>query len=371
MRLHGAAAGGPSTLSVRAAPGTRMVTGARRGRRGRNHALRPPPRLRAGAVCRREAVTALVPELEALADRSAAPATMHPAWLLPPLLADGTDHPLVAVVRDNGGRLRAAVALLVPQTPGGIVTLAGTDGGCRGALLADTAAAAEALGAAVGPVLRARPVALGPLPASHPHVATFARGLPGARVTPAEPIPALSRRRGSSVDAYLPQHVLRTLRKADNRLARDGRRRELVLTSDPQTVADAVPNIERCHRDRDHVQGRASTLDDARARVVWEARIRAHAAQGDLELAMLRIDDVFAAYVLGIARPPVYHVLEGRFVTDFSRYSPGRLLEAAVVQRVLDDASFATVDWMTATAPEKLLAANDLEAMVTIRVDAA
>ena len=76
----------------------------------------------------------------------------------------------------------------------------------------------------------------------------------------------------------------------------------------------------------------------------------------------------FAAYVLGIVDGPVYRLLEGRFDTGWARYSPGRLLEAAVVQRMLDDPALTTLDWMTSVASEALLATNDADPMVVLRM---
>jgi hypothetical protein len=61
-------------------------------------------------------------------------------------------------------------------------------------------------------------------------------------------------------------------------------------------------------------------------------------------------------------------LLEGRFVTDWARYSPGRLLEVAVVERVLDDDLLTTFDWMTAVAPESLLGRNDADPMVLVQL---
>lgn len=44
--------------------------------------------------------------------------------------------------------------------------------------------------------------------------------------------------------------------------------------------------------------------------------------------------------------------------TDLSAYSPGRILESAVLERALDDGETELFDWMTGVAPETILAAN-------------
>ena len=89
---------------------------------------------------------------------------------------------------------------------------------------------------------------------------------------------------------------------------------------------------------------------------------------GVLELAILDIDGELAAYTLGVVDGPVYRLLEGRFVTDWARYSPGRLLEVAVVERVLGDDALTTFDWMTAVASESLLGRNDADHMVLVQL---
>ena len=84
---------------------------------------------------------------------------------------------------------------------------------------------------------------------------------------------------------------------------------------------------------------------------------------------MLHLDGALAAYVIGLLDQPVYRVLEGRFVTEWARYSPGRVLESTVLQRFLDDPRFTTLDWMTGVAPGSLLAANDVEPQVSITLE--
>jgi hypothetical protein len=62
----------------------------------------------------------------------------------------------------------------------------------------------------------------------------------------------------------------------------------------------------------------------------------------------------------------VYRVVEGRFVTNWARYAPGRLLEAAMLQRGLDSRDLRRTDWLSSVAPETLIAANDEDPMVRI-----
>jgi hypothetical protein len=60
-------------------------------------------------------------------------------------------------------------------------------------------------------------------------------------------------------------------------------------------------------------------------------------------------------------------VLDGRYVERFSRYAPGRLLEAAVLEHVRGSHRLDLVDWMTTVGPESLLAANGSDPLVLLR----
>ena len=176
-------------------------------------------------------------------------------------------------------------------------------------------------------------------------------------------------RRDGSLSAadYLTDGMRRTLRKSANRLAKDDHVLSIAFTRDRARIMRVLPMLEECHRDRDHARGRDSDLDENSARLLWHARLRALADAGVLELATAQIDGQLAAYVLAILDRPVYRVLEGHLATRWSRYAPGRVLESAVLQRMLDDASYETFDWMTSIASETLLATNDHDPVVVVR----
>jgi CelD/BcsL family acetyltransferase involved in cellulose biosynthesis len=160
----------------------------------------------------------------------------------------------------------------------------------------------------------------------------------------------------------------RSLRKATNRIAADERRVQTRFTTDPAEIVALVPHLERVHRQRDHIHGRISDLDDAVRHETWRHRVRELCGIGVLELAMLDIDGELAAYTLGVTDGSVYRLLEGRFVTDWARYSPGRLLEAAVVERFLADEELTMFDWMTSVAAESLLGHNAEDPMVLVQL---
>jgi Acetyltransferase (GNAT) domain len=317
-----------------------------------------------------DALLAAVDEIAGLVMECAAPLTARQGWLQPMLEVAGSEVWAV-LVRDTAGELTGAVVLvdrLDDLHP--TLSLAGTEGGHRGVVLATDLLSAHALGSGVRDVLLSRRslprLALGPLPASDALVDAFARGLGVFEGTPADPIPVIRTDGTQDIAALLEHGVQRTLRKAANRLSADGRTTAVQVHVTAESVARLLPEIAAHHRERDHAHGRVSELDDARRRELWEMRLRALAETEQLEMTTLLIDGELAAYVLGVVDGDVYRLLEGRFVSRWARYSPGRQLEAAVVQRVLDDPMLSGLDWMTAVAPETLLGYNGADEMVTL-----
>ncbi len=159
----------------------------------------------------------------------------------------------------------------------------------------------------------------------------------------------------------------RNLRKANNRLATDGRTFQVRFARSHRDVAALLPTIEACHRGRDHDRGIASDLDDASSLATWRRRLLALASDGLLEVSTGYIDGDVAAHVVALRDRSYYRVLEGHYATAWSRYAPGRLLETAVIQRMLDDPAMITLDWMTSLAPDSLVAQNDVEQVVVLR----
>jgi hypothetical protein len=312
-------------------------------------------------------------ELDELAHRCALPVTARSAWTRAALDSVPAAEPLAILVRDDLGALRAAAVLLVLPGPGTdtVVLPSGLDH--RGGFAADDAWAAAALGDALAEVLRSRPrptlVRLGPVSVHNQSLTRLQAALPGAKLVHADPIPAVEREWSTDVQDYLFHGIRRGLRRARNRLAADGRTMDIAFTADAADIARFAPVMEEASRERDHAHGRPSPLDDSISRLLWHRRLQYLLTSGVVELATLHIDGRFAAYVLGLTDYPDYRVLEGRFVGEFARYSPGRMLEAAVVQRVLSDTDFERLDWMTATAPETLLATNASDEVVMLQVE--
>ncbi len=93
-------------------------------------------------------------------------------------------------------------------------------------------------------------------------------------------------------------------------------------------------------------------------RELWRDLILAHTVGDQIEVATLGIDGAIVAYVVGITDGRTYRVFDGHFDTNWARYSPGRLIEHAVLQQLISDDRYDSVDWMLGVAPEKILVAT-------------
>ena len=353
-----------------------------------------PPRpagVVADAVEGGAAVRRLLPEYEELAERCRLPVTARAAWIRAQLEADHTVSPWAAAVRDRRGVLVAAAILL--DRPGrlddgsgrlgrlsrlsrlsldegvGRVVLAGGGDGYRAGVAAADVAGARLLGVTIARRLALRAprhvLDLGPLP-DDARSCALADGL-GADVLAVDPVPFVRRDRGGDVSAYLSHGTRKTLRKARNRMVTDGLDHSVRFTDDPDEVAALLPYLETAYRDRDHEHGLPCALDTPVGLALWRGRIQHLLGIGSLEVATLSIGGQPIAYVAGVRDGRRYGVLEGRFLTAWARYAPGRLLEAEVLQRVLADDRLDELDWMTGIAHETLLVANDVEPGVALR----
>jgi hypothetical protein len=308
--------------------------------------------------------------LDGLARRMSLPATGWSAWTFAGCGVGGGAPSWAAIARYPDGELAGLLLLSVTSTRKQVhMTLAGSEQDTRGVLAVDSPETAEVLARELAAYVQSERTAtellLGPLDANDPSVHAFANALPGGRLVPDEPVPALVYSE-QDLESHLSHGMRRTLRKAQNRLVRDERRLSFQFTRDSHEIIALTPDMEQCHRERDHIHGRSSDLDDDLGRRIWRWRLREFADLGQLELSTLHIDDQFAAYALGILDGDVYRVVEGRFVTNWARYAPGRLLEAAMLQRVLDSRDLSRADWLSSVAPETLIAANDADPMVRI-----
>lgn len=181
---------------------------------------------------------------------------------------------------------------------------------------------------------------------------------PGAQIRPAPGVPYVQLAEGI---VPLRPGVQRTLRRAARRIAAGGPAEEIRFIRDPDSLLAMRPEIEAVHRARDHSAARPCDLDDPAALAFWRVAYSIHAARGELEVATLRLGGRLAAYTVAFTDPPAYRVFDSRMAPGWPQYAPGRRLEAAVLDRALSTGAFGVVDWMSAAAPEALIAVTGTE----------
>lgn len=305
--------------------------------------------------------------LDELHRASAAPVTARRTWLRAWIGAYGPATMWAVAVRDGSSGRLDAVALLSERDRGGWdeITPLGRRQQDRGWLPARTPAAGHALAVALASRLRSRSrpwiLRMGQLPAGDPVAAAVADSLRGSRTLAGAPIPKVELAAHGAVEDWLGKAMRKQLRKARNRLADDGVGVAFDFERAPAEVGRLLGEVEHTHRAREHQARRATDLDSQPGLRFWRDVIVDHAARGEVEIATLRLGGELAAYVVSLLDGDTNRVLDGRFATSWARYSPGRLLETATLERARADPGVARVDWMNGCASEKLLVANAVD----------
>jgi len=319
--------------------------------------------------------------LQTLSFRCDAPVTACLPWVIASaesaLSAGTAQHAWGLVLRDDEGEAHAAAVLLELSTPSGpALRLAGAEGGYRTAMLSLDDHAAAALAESLLAVLQGRGssfgLALGPVDVLDPVVERMSMAVQDWALDGSSEVPVVRRAGPAEATEYLTPSVRRTLRKVRNRLHSDGIASQITFTRERHHILRLLPGMALAYRDRDEAHGLSGVLPESATSndpgwSLFAARVKALAGQGGIEVATLELDGELAAYVVGFDDGHAYRVMDGRFVSSWARYSPGRLLETAVLQRMLDDPSKTSLDWMTSIAPESLLVANHVERVVTMR----
>ena len=301
------------------------------------------------------------PALEALHRDAGTPVTARLAWWRAAVLADPGAEPLLLAVPGPGGTVRAA----------GLVAWRGADGDRQitsvrphtddvweVAAVSDRArrAVLMALARLAGRLSRPWGLVLTGLRDGE-EAAWLAGQLPAGRALFASPVPGIGFTQG---EVAFPHGIRRGLDRSGHRIGRHGLAETIRFEREPGRLAALRDEIEAVHRARDRDAGRLSDLDDDAGTAFWRSVYDLHAGRGELEVATLRLDGHLAAYVIALTDGPAYRVFDGRFAPAWRQYSPGRRLEAAVVDHARRG-PYRVLDWMSSVAPEKLVASTHEE----------
>ncbi|MFN0030496.1 MAG: GNAT family N-acetyltransferase [Acidimicrobiales bacterium] len=281
-------------------------------------------------------------------------------------------EPLTFVVRDRGGQDVHGLALLAARTVRGhceIVTLGdGVIGGAQ--LLARGQREARLLARGLTGHLNALTghweLRLSQLPADDPIARVLAKKLPGAVLSDGVPVPHVVFGAGRAIDGYLSANMQRQLRRARNRIVAGGHHAEIDVACGGREIGLLLPSLERIHVTRDRSTRGASDLDEPAALRFWRRVVLDHARLGCVEVTTLSLDGELAAYVIALIDGASYRVFDGHFSEAFARFSPGRLVEAAVLERAMGCAELTELDWLAGVAVEKILAANTHRPRLTL-----
>jgi hypothetical protein len=300
----------------------------------------------------------LEPALEALHRAAGTPVTARLAWWRAAVTADPGAIPLLLAVPGPGGTLTAAALVALRDEDGDrqitsvrprtddVWDIAAVSAGARQMLLDELARYAA------GQSGRWRLTLTGMRDGGE---ATWLAGrLPGGRAVPAPRVPAVGL---SGDEVPLAPGIRSGLDRSGRRIRRHALTETIRFEREPARLARLRDEIEAVHQARDHDAGRVSDLDDRAGLAFWRSVYEGHATRGELEVATLRLDGHLAAYVVALIDSPVYRVFDGRFAPKWRLYSPGRRLEAAVVEHARRG-SFLELDWMSSVAPEKLVAST-------------
>jgi CelD/BcsL family acetyltransferase involved in cellulose biosynthesis len=199
------------------------------------------------------------------------------------------------------------------------------------------------------------------LPVDDPVALAIVEGMPQASLVCGGSVPGVDFVLDGSIEAHLSGNLRRQLRKCRNRMSTDGVEVATEFIRDRAQLLGYLAEVEHIHRTRDSDVGRKSDLDDPAVERLWRGIISAHVDRDQVELGIMRIDGNIAAYVLSFMDGVTYRVFDGRFLTKWMRYSPGRLLEVEMLAHAMSDGRFQRLDWMNSIAPNKLISANTLE----------
>ncbi|MGB5755270.1 MAG: GNAT family N-acetyltransferase [Acidimicrobiales bacterium] len=227
-------------------------------------------------------------------------------------------------------------------------------------------ALAKAIVDALDDVSEAWALDLEQLPDHDPTLRYLNEKLDNGQLLPELRVPRVVFSTAHSIEEVLSKSKRKQLRKARNRIEQAGLEMVIAFDRGRAISSELLDEVEAVHVSRDRDARRNSDLDRPAEREFWRRVVEGGNEDWEIEIATLRLDGELAAYAVAILDGDTYRIYDGRMSTDWQHYSPGRLVEAAALQRALSDQRFTVLDWMSGIAAEKLLTTNFAESRVRL-----
>jgi CelD/BcsL family acetyltransferase involved in cellulose biosynthesis len=317
-----------------------------------------------GLIRGSDALAELGSALDDLHRETGAPIVARRPWLEPWIRCFGDHDPVAIVVKERGDLL--AAALLARRRRRGITEIVrmghGTSDHAR--FPARSPTAASALAAGILGELRGIHgpwrLSLAQFPPADPVIRRIAGRLHQATVVPGDGSPRVRFVKGRSIDRYLTRKLRRNSRAVLNRLRIAGLTPEFARLTEVEAIAEALPQIDRVRRQRDEALRKTTKLNDPQYSAFRRSVILELARRRELDMATLSIDGDMAAYAIGLLDGGSYRWWDGRIAPDWSRFSPGQLLNEWVLKWALEADGFEEFDFMRGTEWYKLRIATDI-----------
>lgn len=275
--------------------------------------------------------------------------------------------PMMVEVRTPQTQQLAACAMLAidKRAEGATVVAMGHSSSLYAGLPARDPASAKALAkaivAALNDVAEVWSLDLEQLPDHDPTLGFLNEELDNGQLLPELRVPRVVFSTAHNADEVLSKSKRKQLRRARAKIENDGLEMVIAFDRGRAISAELLDEVEAVHVSRDRHARRNSDLDRPAEREFWRRVVEGGHEEWEIEIATLRLDGNLAAYAVAILDEDVYRIYDGRMSTDWQHYSPGRLVEAAALQRALADQRFQVLDWMSGIAAEKLLTTNFAE----------
>lgn len=305
-----------------------------------------------------DVLTALAPAIDELHRSCGAPVTARRLWLHTWYESFSDYQPLIVSVTGAGGVLDGLGCLAHTRRYGFTsVVAAGHGASDYVQFSARSASARDALtGGMVAAVERLRApwtLHIRQMFADDDHVESLRQQFPHGRTVPAALAFTVLIEGDRSKRSIVSTNHHRKVRRLTNRLERSGSDVIRDVLRDEADIARLLPDIRRIHLLRDDDASRVNRLVNSGFKRFFEQVLLTHAREGMLELTILRIDGVLAAYAFAFVEDGTRRLWNARFDPAFAEVSAGQLAIDAALDVALTDPDCQEFDLMVGDEPYK------------------